>query len=64
MHAAARYLSPAPALFILGTDRDEFFHALKLRPEDIPSHRLQRIDWLSTDRRPRARPFWLLRNFD
>ena len=62
--AAARYLSPAPALFILGTDKDEFFHSLKLRPEDIPSHRLQRIDWLSTDRRPRARPFWLLRNFD
>ena len=62
--AAARYLSPAPALFILGTDRDGFFRSLKLRPEDIPTHRLQRIDWLSTDRRPRARPFWLLRNFD
>ena len=60
----ARYLSPAPALFIIGTGGEEFFNALKLRQEDIPQQRLLRIEWLSTDRQYRSYPFWLLRNFD
>jgi 4-amino-4-deoxy-L-arabinose transferase-like glycosyltransferase len=62
--AAARYLSPAPALFIIGTGSEGFFNALKLRQTVIPQQRLRRIEWLSTDRRLRSYPFWLLRNFD
>jgi hypothetical protein len=62
--AVARYLTPAPALFIIGSGRDGFLQALKLRGEDIPSRRLQRIEWVSIDRRWRLRPFWLVRNFD
>jgi hypothetical protein len=60
----ARYLSPAPALFIIGAGSKDFFDALKLRQKDIPQQRLQRIEWLSTDRQLRSYPFWLLRNFD
>lgn len=62
--AVAHYLSPAPALFIIGSRPDGFFQALERRGEDIPSQRLQRIEWISTDRPWRARPYWLLRNFD
>jgi 4-amino-4-deoxy-L-arabinose transferase-like glycosyltransferase len=62
--AVARYLSPAPALFIIGTGSEGFFNALKLRHKDIPQQRLRRIEWLSTDRRLRSYPFWLVRNFD
>ena len=61
--AVARYLNPAPALFIVGSGRAGFLETLKLR-QDIPSQRLLRIEWISTDRRWRHRPFWLLRNFD
>ena len=60
--AVERYLSPAPALFIIGTSSEGFFNAL--RPDGIPSQRLQRIESLSIDHRLRSRPFWLLRNFD
>ena len=60
----ARYLSPAPALFIIGAGSEDVFNTLKLRQKDIPQQRLQRIEWLSTDRRLRSYPFWLLRNFD
>jgi 4-amino-4-deoxy-L-arabinose transferase-like glycosyltransferase len=62
--AVARYLSPAPALFIIGTGSEGFFNALKLRQKDIPQQRLRRIEWRSTDRQLRSYPFWLLRNFD
>ena len=62
--AVSRYLSPAPALFIIGTGSEGFFNALKLRQKDIPQQRLRRIEWLSTDRWLRSYPFWLLRNFD
>jgi hypothetical protein len=63
--AVARYLNPAPALFIIGrTGSEGFFNALKLRQTDIPQQRLRRIEWLSTDRPLRSYPFWLLRNFD
>jgi hypothetical protein len=62
--AVARYLSPAPALFIIGTGRERFFNALKLQQEDIPQQRLRRIEWLSAQRELRSYPFWLLRNFD
>jgi 4-amino-4-deoxy-L-arabinose transferase-like glycosyltransferase len=60
----ARYLGPAPALFIIGTRTERFFNALKLRQVDIPHQRLLRIEWRSTDDRLRSHPFWLLRNFD
>jgi 4-amino-4-deoxy-L-arabinose transferase-like glycosyltransferase len=62
--AVARYLSPVPALFIVGTDNGEFFNALRLQNRSIPERQLQRVEWQSTDDRLRARPFWLLRNFD
>jgi hypothetical protein len=58
--AVESYLSPAPALFIIGTGSEGFFSAV----EGIPSHRLQRIESLSTSHRLRSYPFWLLRNFD
>lgn len=61
--AVERYLSPAPALFIIGT-RGEFFDALTLRQQGLPTQRLQRIDWLSTSHPLSSQPFWLLRNFD
>jgi hypothetical protein len=57
-------LSPVPALFIIGSGSEDVFNALKVRQKDIPRQRLQRIEWLSTDRRLRSYPFWLLRNFD
>jgi hypothetical protein len=60
----ARYLSPVPALFIVGTGGQEVFTALKVRQIEIPQRRLQRIEWLSSDRQFRSYPFWLLRNFD
>jgi 4-amino-4-deoxy-L-arabinose transferase-like glycosyltransferase len=62
--AVARYLSPTPALFIVGTDSGEFFNALRSQNQSIPPRRLQRVEWQSTDDRLRSRPFWLLRNFD
>jgi hypothetical protein len=62
--AVERYLSPAPALFIIGRGSAAFFNALKLRADGIPSQRLQRIESLSTNHNLRSHPFWLLRNFD
>lgn len=62
--AVERYLSPAPALFIIGTGGDGFFDALKRRHQDIPPLRLQRFEWRSTNDSLHSHPFWLLRNFD
>jgi hypothetical protein len=62
--AVERYLSPAPALFIIGTGGDEFFDALKQRHQEIPPSRLQRFGWRDSTHRLRSRPFWLVRNFD
>jgi hypothetical protein len=68
--AVERYLSPAPALFIIGARSERFFNALELRHEAIPPHRLLRIEWIAVSPRLRshpfwrAHPFWLLRNFD
>jgi hypothetical protein len=62
--AVERYLSSAPALFIIGTGKDGFFDALERRHREIPPSRLQRFDWRATTNRLRARPFWLSRNFD
>jgi 4-amino-4-deoxy-L-arabinose transferase-like glycosyltransferase len=62
--AVARYLSPTPALFIVGSGGEEFFNALRLREGGIPPQRVRRIEWRSTDRPLRSDPFWLVRNFD
>ena len=62
--AVARYLSPSPALFIVGTDSGEFFNELRLQNKSVPQRQLQRVEWQSTDDRLRSRPFWLVRNFD
>ena len=62
--AVERYFSPEPALFIVGTRAEEVFRALGSRQPGMPTARLQRVDWLSTNDRLRSHPFWLLRNFD
>lgn len=62
--AVARYLSPAPALFIIGSRGDGFLEALRSRREDISQQRLRQFEWRSPDHQLRSYPFWLLRNFD